>query len=495
MDIVVTTPSAGTITVRFSHMADTVATLTTETSGGEQLLTWEPPPGSPRGYGVKAAFRSGSGDEGEPFAHSAVDVLDDWTQFPRYGFLCDFGPDKDPTPSSRALLAYQVNAVQFYDWQFRHDQLVAPSDHYLDPLGRKLSLASIRRSIAALGEVGIASMAYMAIYGASVEFATAHHDWALYDRANGEVLRFEDFLGLMDPTRGGPWASHLHNECRRALDFGFGGIHIDQYGDPRHANTAAGNPVDLPQAFADFVDDIKTFGVPVTMNAVKNWPIDALTASHQDFTYIEVWPDTPTYGDVINIVAGARRLASKPVVVAMYLPAVRPANIATLDAVLAAAGAWRIEVGEDGRLLADPYFPKYDTMPTALADVVKRQADFAVRYLELCGPPASNDTATQVTAPEGVTVIARRNGPHRALCLLNLPSLELRWDAEHPAPSRQRAITVTVDGVIDQAWYATPEQPEPQPLALHNGSETTSFKIPALSHLGLIWFTRQQEHT
>ena len=38
-----------------------------------------------------------------------------------------------------------LNAVQFYDWMYRHARLLPPTDDFVDPLGRELSLATVRR--------------------------------------------------------------------------------------------------------------------------------------------------------------------------------------------------------------------------------------------------------------------------------------------------------------------------------------------------------------
>lgn len=498
-EIVVTTKIAGTINATFTHLEDTVAVVETKTEGGETILTWQPPAIPLRGYGVDVALTGPDGNQ-VAAASTAFDVLDHWTQYPRYGFLSDFPPDHDTTSTAQTLLKYQVNAVQFYDWMYRHDHLIAPHDPYRDPLNRELSLGTIRKAIRSYRDVGTASMAYVAVYGASARFWTQCLQWALYHPTTAEPLAFgEDFLGLMDPTQDTPWAKHLHDQCRQAIEFGFDGIHLDQYGEPRQAANANGDPVDLPRAFADFVNDLKTrhTNASVTMNAVKNWPIEALAVSAQDFCYIELWLDTSTYQDVLDIVLNARQLSQKPVVVALYLPADRPANVATLDAVLTAAGAWRIEIGENGRLLTDPYFPNHQAVPAPLATQICQANNFAVRYLELCGPPAHHTNIVEVTVPTGMIAVPRNSSQHIAISLVNIAHPDTRWDQPHPPPLCRENVALAIHGAagLDHVWYATPQHPAPALLPVFGQPGSQRIVIPRLDLNGVVWFPTKGEDT
>src|SRR5207302_7598325 len=73
-----------------------------------------------RGYGVAVEVR---GEAGQLLARrsTAIDVLDNWTQAPRYGFLSDFAPgDTAGEAHVGALARYHINVAQFYDWMWRH---------------------------------------------------------------------------------------------------------------------------------------------------------------------------------------------------------------------------------------------------------------------------------------------------------------------------------------------------------------------------------------
>jgi dextranase len=177
---------------------------------------------------------------------TAFDVLDRWTQAPRYGFLTLFEPGPDHSAATMDWAArYHVNGLQFYDWQYRHESLLPPAEIYSDLLGRRMSLATITRLIEAAHDHNIAAMPYTAIYGASVAFYREHPDWALFQRPAHPYEFGDNFLMIMDPSPGSPWTGHLMGEFARVLDeLDFDGIHLDQCGAPKWFNSA-GEPVGL----------------------------------------------------------------------------------------------------------------------------------------------------------------------------------------------------------------------------------------------------------
>jgi dextranase len=301
-------------------------------------------------------------------ASTAFDVLDDWTQAPRYGFVSDFRPERDDVEATLAWLTrYHVNGLQFYDWMYRHEQLLPPAETFTDPLGRPLSLNTVRRLIAAAHARGIAALPYTAIYGASPTFQTAHPEWTLLDAEHQPLLFAGDFLRIMNPAAESPWRAHLLREFEQVLEqTAFDGVHVDQYGDPKEGYDAQDRRVDLALVFPDFIRASKEVVQrhrgkrgTVIFNAVGNWPIETVAPSDQDVVYIEVWPPHTTYEDLHRlIVAGQRLSGGKPVVLAAYLDPAWCPNVRLTDAVIFASGGFHIELGERRGMLADPYFPK-----------------------------------------------------------------------------------------------------------------------------------------
>ena len=474
-----------------SHLTTEVAQLENRIGDdGRAVLEWTPPPDNPRGYGVDVVM-AGSGDQSLE-ASTAFDVLSHWARRPRYGFVTDFAPGRDVNQVMEALVPFHINALQFYDWQYRHDQLVAPTEEYHDPLGRSLSLDTVMRLVQAAKARGIGAMAYAAVYAASIGFQRDHLSWALHD-SSGKPLEFEDFLGYMDPTSGRHWSDHLLEQCQRAITaVGFEGIHLDQYGEPRRAYDFDGGEVDLPSAFADFIADLKRLRpqAPVTLNAVKNWPMDELSSSREDLYYVEIWPDTPAYSDLNDVVRRARENGNgKQVVVALYVPSERVANILLVDSMILAAGGTRIELGEDGRLLADPYFPKHEPISFNLGGALRRYWDTAVRYGDVLFDRAASDSGFEVAGPQGVEAYSHVSQGWHVATLVNFSGLEdARWDRAHPAPVPLEDVSVKIRSSypIVELWWVNPDGRSARPQLLDQEVENGHVVVPSLSYWGLL---------
>ena len=147
---------------------------------GRTLILPPLPAGS---YGV--AVETGSAQwEG------AFDVVKDPRQVTRYAFLSDFTSADTETQDVDWIRRLHFNAVQFYDWMYRHDMLLPPQERYLDPMGRETDLAAIRAKIAACKAAGIRPIAYGAVYAAAKELFAEHPEWAMYTM-DGQAMTFE----------------------------------------------------------------------------------------------------------------------------------------------------------------------------------------------------------------------------------------------------------------------------------------------------------------
>lgn len=476
--------------LELSHGADVLQIRKGEQlfSPGKNLLEFDFQPGAsaPAGYGAEITLSGSIAAQLE----TAFDVLPDWTLFPRYGFLTDFSPARgDPEATIQELAKYHINGLQFYDWQYRHEHLVSPQENYLDPLGRPLSLKVIRNLIEAAHTRGIQAMPYLAIYAASAAFWKAHPDWALYDEQHQLIPFGEDFLGIMNPTAGSPWANHLLHECSQVLaELPFDGLHIDQYGEPKTGMDANSHSVDLPLAFADFIRSAvqQHPGSPVLFNAVENWPIEALAQAPLAFNYVEIWPPKTRYTDLVDIVRNDRSISpTKPVVVALYLPAERITNIRLADALIYSAGGSRIELGENNRLLVDPYFPKHEAISEPLRAFLRRQSDLIVRYEEWISPLIEEDLSAEVKLPQGVQGFFRHTPQGYSLSLVNLCSAApLEWTQEHAVPEALQNFSIELDIPEDslKISWVTPDEPtlHPQQLQYQKDGPKLSITVPRL---------------
>jgi dextranase len=509
------------VAASIAFLADEVARMAQDIAlrPGEQAvgLAWLPPAESQRGYGVDLQVLDNRGRV-LGTATTAFDVLERWTQAPRYGFLADFSSGRTDIAETMAWLTrYHINGLQFYDWMYRHEDLLTEREPYRDPLGRWLSRRTVAALIEAAHEHGIAAMPYTAIYGASMSFYQTHPTWALR-QANGEPLPFGDnFLYIMDPSPDSPWTQHLMAEFAKVLrEMSFDGIHLDQYGDPKSGFNASGRPVDLAQVFPAFINLTKATATAirpdatVVFNAVNNWPIETVATANQDFVYIEVWPPHSLYRDLWELIVNAQRLSGgKPVVLAAYIKPVRHRNVRLADAVIFASGGYHIELGERGGMLADPYFPKYRKMSDDLAAVLRHYYDFAVRYENVLalGTQDSTDKGAGRVTIEGINtqpeqdgkkvwIITRQGEGFEAVSLINLSDIpNPEWDGlllADPTPLDGLRVRYRAEQEVQRVWLASPDFASPRAMALDfrldrdTPGHYVEFTVPRLDYWDLV---------
>ena len=93
-------------------------------------FTWTTPGADFQGYHVEV--RAGTSDYGA----SAIDVSSTWTRFPRYGYMTEYptGESAGTSTANMQELArnYHINAIQFYDWMWRHEKLIKRTGGVID---------------------------------------------------------------------------------------------------------------------------------------------------------------------------------------------------------------------------------------------------------------------------------------------------------------------------------------------------------------------------
>ena len=308
----------------------------------------------------------------------------------RYGFLSDFLPEDDR--DVEALAKYHIDHVQFYDWSWRHDTLVAPSDQYQDMMGKKNQLSVICQKIAACHERGMLAMAYGAVYAASRSFWEQHRDWGLYG-ATDHPMTFIDTFYYMDLES--PWRLRLMEQYRSAItQCGFDGIHMDTYGEPKKAHNVRGELRCLEQEFAPLIEDTGAFlrdsGITtphLIFNNVGTWPVEKTRDASQDAVYMELWAPMDRYR---HLRQAAQLSENRPCVLAAY-----PAPFRTdtperalyselfLSFAIALLGATQLFLGENNAVVTQGYYADYSLLNPDQQKWIKRYQDFFVRYEEL----------------------------------------------------------------------------------------------------------------
>lgn len=491
-------------------------------------FTLTPPPLPLRGYGLDATLYS---PDGQVLAagSGALDVLERWSQAPRYGFLSDFAPRQeqaDVQARAGSLARHHLNVVQFYDWMWRHYRLLppTPAEEFTDALGRRLSLRTVRAAIEAVQARGSAAMAYGAVYGAEPEFALHHPELMLYDE-EGKPISLAELFYIMNIGADSPWVPTIVGEFASAVRaLGFDGIHLDQYGFPQRAVTAAGEVAHLERQFPDLINAAREAvaaarsGAGVIFNAVGNWPIETVASTNQDAVYIEVWPPHESYNDLRRLIREGKRLSGgKQVILAAYLSPFADATEETLPgaeaaatlatATIAASGGSHLLLGELDGILCDPYYPKYATMRPEFARTMRAYYDFLVRYEELLIAPGMEECGRGQGADEpgyaleGVSwsseaeagkvwAIAARWPGHLVVHLINLTDqTDVAWNSLRTPPTLINDVEIALssppDQPISRALVMTPDAPSGKPkpapwTRLGRGGGRASVRIPQL---------------
>jgi len=502
--------STGTAAVEVTHLGEVWTDLTVDIRPGRQVV--ELGTGRQGSYAVRVRT-------GESSVATAFDVLADPLSRPRYGFLANFPPGRDDAEELRdSLRAFHVNAVQFYDWMYRHAELVPPADTYQDALGRTLSLTTVRQLVETVHGLGASALAYAAVYGAGADYAAQHPDEVLH-RRDGSPWMLADFLWIMDVSPGSTWTTHIVDAMRRAVsEVGFDGLHLDQYGHPRAALTAGGTRVDLAEAFPALIDSVRETlpGAVLIFNNVNDFPTRRTARARQDVTYIEVWSPHDEYADLARLVEVACDLAPhRPVVLAAYQSPFATAGGAPQVAASAlalstvwASGGQSLLFGEVNAVLVDPYYPRHAILDDSAARTLRAFTDFSVANGDLLFGPESG-TTTQSTVGgvnedvhvTGVPVSLRpdagrvwvRTSRVSGRLVVQLVDLrdqaDTRWNEPRTPTTPVAGVTVRVRVVQPgpRAWFGHPlGGPELKQLVVRDHGDQITLEVPEFDTWGLL---------
>jgi dextranase len=454
------------------HLGDPVSSVQVEADGVVEL--GELPPG---GYGAELGA-----------AATALDVAE--TPPLRYGFVTSYAPDRtDIAAVQDNLRRLHLTDLQFYDWAYRHADLVGGGSQYADALGQPVSLATVRALIEAGHDVGATALGYAAVYGVgNDEWPKWEHDALL--TASGSPYGLGDFLSLVDPAAA-DWLGHFAGDLVAASGLGFDGFHLDQYGYPKQAYRPDGTRVDLARSFTSLIEAVRD-ALPqsrLVFNNVNDFPTWATARAPQDAVYIEVWPPHVGLEHLAQTATRARSVAGgKPVVVAAYQHVYADAPVEAADAATALTmatlfshGATHLLAGEADRILVDPYYVRNHRIGRSTAELLHRYYDFAVAHTELLFDPgivdvtaslagAYNDDLDVSYASTPVTHLATPGTVWRritqvcdryVLHLVNLAGqVDTHWDAPRRPPAEIGTARLRIRGMgreLPRVRYADPD--------------------------------------
>lgn len=514
--------SAEEVQITVYRLQHQVARLHVPFKNGKAEVTLPPVCEPFAGYGVEASISKGKGEE--VICTTAFDVSRP-DRVIRYGFLSDFSPDDKGEEDIRFMARCHLNTVQFYDWSYRHDDLVAPLEQYADMMGKHNDLSCVRQKVEACKAWGMRPLAYGAVYAASRAFWEQHTAWGFY-AARNQPIRFIDVFYLMNIAKGCPWREHILAQYRRAMaDVGFDGIHMDTYGFPKAALDDAGNTVYLDEEFPSLISDAKislsSNGASpcLIFNNVGGWPAEKTQSAPQAAVYIEVWPPYERYCHLKQLILDAKR-AGKPVILAAYMSPFRldtpqRALEAYLCAsfVIAVCGATHLCLGEKSGMLTQGYYADYSRLTPWQEEKIFAYQDFFVRYQELLYDDSLADVSASHMGGDNIEyrcdapcspwgepgklyLTLRQNKQKKTIALLNLcGETDDLWSLgkQPPLPQKQISLRILVERPVVNVWFATPDADFGRAVQLPYAIELTgngtllSVCIPSLVRCGLLW--------
>jgi dextranase len=340
---------------------------------------------APGGYGVEVESNS-------LIARTAVEVSANHDTSFRYGFVVDYSPERRIDDFVDTIRRLHLSGIQFYDWAYRHADLLGGGNEYLDALGQPISLDTVKSLVAAVQGVGTKALGYAAVYAVgTAEWDLWKHD-ALLDGA-GKPFSLGDFLFILDPASS-DWLQHFSRELQESSDqIGFDGFHLDQYGYPRQAVKPDGTVVDVARSFVKLIKEVRKSNQESVLifNNVNDFPTWATAHASQDAIYIEVWPPHTTLQTLSQLVNRTRQYSEgKPIVIAAYQHvydnhAAIQSDLATkfTMATLFSHGASQLLAGEADRILVDPYYVRNHIAEDSTRTILKDWYDFLVENSEL----------------------------------------------------------------------------------------------------------------
>lgn len=447
------------------------------------------------GYGVEGAG-----------ARTALDVLADPFSRLRYGFVSRYDAGRDVAGLADNVRRLHLNAVQFYDWMYRHAELLPPGDEFVDTMGRTVSLASVRELVRAVRGAGSAPLGYAAVYAAGKEHWEAWRDELLY-RADGTPWQLGDFLWNTDPSNE-RWLDHFVGELAAARDaVGFAGFHLDQYGAPKRALRADGTVVDLSDAFPILIERLRR-ALPdarLIFNNVNDFPTWTTATAPQDATYVEVWSPHDRLEDLGHIAAKAGALApGRPVVLAAYLSVFERdeegarAAMRLQAATALSHGATPLLFGEDDAVLVHPYYVRHHRMDEASRATARAYADFAVRYGDLFFDRTLVDVTKthvggvneEIRIEPALSARVLANGERRVIHLIDLRDQpDMLWDAPKREGAAVAGATVAVERAGPQPafFFASPDEPAALRLRPEFDGRYDVLRVPVFRTWGVLW--------
>jgi dextranase len=518
VELVIDSSSSQKAEIRVFHLSEQIGVVSCELQNGKNKVSLGTYPIG--GYSLELDHLS-----------TAFDVVLKLTDVPRYGFVSNFTTiDEDHETMFEQLNDYHLTTIQFYDWMYRHDDLINEEPIYADFFGREISNKILKDKIRLCHQYGMFAVAYGAIYGAESDYFSKHMDELMY-RTDGKFFALIDQIGMMDISIDHSWSKHIIEEFKKAITIkDFDGIHLDQYGFPKYSKRINGELIDFEKELPGFInlvlEELKGLKKElfIDFNYVNNWPIETISESKQDVVYIEVWNPNNTYEDLRRIITESKlRSQNRPLVLAAYLPPfkdpqdpkVAENGALLMHAICSSLGAYNLLYGEYNGILSNAYYVDYKKYSPAFSQQVKQYLDFIVKYSELLysdkidlsytsfgGYDGTNtdfyiNKPTSIKAEPGyLYAILGKSIEYSLINLINLSNQkESVWydSKETPEPVLNTTIRILNTRRIKEVYLASPDEHHGKMVKVdhrivpHEHGEAVEFTIDKIQYWTMVY--------
>ncbi|MEW9050031.1 MAG: glycoside hydrolase family 66 protein [Neobacillus sp.] len=483
------------------------------------------------------------------WATTGVDVSSSWTKFPRYGYMWNFTEGVNVEKRINYLKDHHINAIQYYDWKYRHHIPVSENlDMWDDWSGRLISGDTLRSYLAKSHQVNMVNMAYNMAYAAvsGYEDDGVKQDWALYYSDNNSSGEGHFKFKMSDSTPTGithlyffdmsnkEWQKYLFAEINKIFTaFDFDGWHSDTVGEWGEMKTSVGNTLFVKDTYTEFLNSAKkAMGEKyLVFNPVGAQGIENVNNSDVDVLYTEMWPwDRDRDGELYNSYYSLKKAidrareesGGKSLVIPAYMSydygeqnpgnAFNTAAVLLTAAAVYAAGGARIELGDDGNMLSNEYFPAQNLyMDEELKVRIAKLYDFIVAYQNLLRDGQLN-TSNRIDVekyennehgePNTVWTYSKADNRYEIIQMINLLGVRTNdWRANEGVKETPQLITdfelkyyYTND--VNSVWLASPDCKDGRSteLSYSKGNDEhgnyVKILVPSLEYWNMIYMSK-----
>jgi dextranase len=452
------------------------------------------------------------------------------------------------------LNRFHINGLEFYDFQFRHDQPLAgtvehPDASWKDIAGRPVDAAIVRSFIDEAHRYNMMAMAYNSSYSAYDDVFTNPKDklplkWAIWTTPDGprtvtsaKNLQLQNTSGWSTNRlyymnqNDREWQQHLFGQMRNLFEvYPFDGWHVDTFGD-KGGYGFNGSPVDFISGFRDFIDNAHdTLRKRIVFNAVATQGQERIARSEAEFVYSELWEDNETFAGILTATEQVHFANPRDgFVIAAYLhkepeagpvPHGRKFNMPSVlltDAAIFANSAAHIELGDGNRMLNREYFPKDTRLSVSpeLRTALRHYYDYLTAYenylrddvsFEPCNVRVkiASQTTSIAAVPNTIWTLARAKDDVTVVHLINLVgSNDPHWRdvwMDRPSPPQLKDINLEISfpKPIESVGWASPDVDGGKfhsiPFRTHNDGSSVWIEVtlPSLQYWDSVFLASPQ---